>query len=832
MKKSLGIYEVFVLYTDPTTFDEDADFDNDGLTNSEEMILGSNPWLPDSDFDGIIDSKDENPTLTDANTGKDINYDVDIKVGKFDIVSQYVDLDGNINKNIYNYISGENKFTSQGDESVIYFYDKSGNVTTLITNTGKEQIANTYSYDNNNNLTAISHNDFRYDFEYDENDNLVHVGIGERALVGYSYDGNVPTSISYGNAAELEAVFDESDKLIAQKTNGITTYEWTYDENGNILTHRDVVEDITFTYDYNDENELASITASNGFAINYEQFEDIYEISYNLGGNIKTQTFESITEDKDEEEPEVIGSIVKLLSNGKLATIITDENTYTSTITLGEKKILETTYTMDDSLLSEIKYSDGSSISYSYDDKGNITEIYENNKLTESYTYDSLNQLVREDSAKSGTTTVYTYDNAGNILETKKYTYTEDKLGKLLEKNTYTYSDSEWKDLLTEYNGQAITYDEIGNPISYRDGYSFKWQNGRQLASLQNDGIEIKYTYDASGIRTSKTINGTKTDYKLNGSTIVAETTKDKTTWYDYDASGMPVGFTTEEASYYYKKNAQGDIVAILDSDGNEVAGYSYDAWGNITHISGDEEIAKLNPFRYRGYYQDDETGLFYVGSRYYDPEIGRFINADVPGSMILQGDSSILATNLFAYCFNNPVINSDHSGMVVTPANVIGAVVGGILGAVGGYFLSRWFADKLGLGGWKKTAFIIGVTALVSATSATIGYFIGPYIAKAWGTWSSRLAGLVRQSYSSIGKLTSQKLSHINVSKHLWGKVLSKVTNAGIESLIHQGIRHGTWTLSSNGSIQILWKHKGQIIEITGKVVDKIFKVGSAWVR
>lgn len=92
-----------------------------------------------------------------------------------------------------------------------------------------------------------------------------------------------------------------------------------------------------------------------------------------------------------------------------------------------------------------------------------------------------------------------------------------------------------------------------------------------------------------------KTVNGVKTDYTLNGTTIIAETTNGKTTWYDYDTSGMPVGFSTDEQSYYYKKNAQGDIVAILDGDGVELASYVYDAWGNIIAVSGDEQLAESN---------------------------------------------------------------------------------------------------------------------------------------------------------------------------------------------------------------------------------------------
>jgi RHS repeat-associated protein len=237
--------------------------------------------------------------------------------------------------------------------------------------------------------------------------------------------------------------------------------------------------------------------------------------------------------------------------------------------------------------------------------------------------------------------------------------------------------------------------------------------------------------------------------------------------------------------------------------------------------------VGAENPIRYRGYYYDTETELYYCQSRYYNPEWGRWLNADE----VFDEGSGLLEGNLFAYCANNPVNYSDPDGHVVTPANVIGAVIGGVLGAVGGYFLTRYLSDRLGLKGWKRTAFIVGLTAVITASAAAIGYFVGPYIAKAWGTWSSRLAGLVRQSYKSIS-ITQQSMRHINVSKHLWGKVLNTVTNSGIESLIHQGIRHGAWTILKNGSIQILWKHKGQIIEITGKMIDKVFRISDAWVR
>ena len=125
----------------------------------------------------------------------------------------------------------------------------------------------------------------------------------------------------------------------------------------------------------------------------------------------------------------------------------------------------------------------------------------------------------------------------------------------------------------------------------------------------------------------------------------------------------MPVGFTVDEQSYYYKKNAQGDIVAILDSEGVELASYTYDACGNITTVSGDKQLAESNPFRYRGYYQDNESGFFYLQSRYYDGVVGRFLNADT------QANDGVIGTNIYVYGLNNPILYCDYDGKIAIPA-------------------------------------------------------------------------------------------------------------------------------------------------------------------
>ena len=140
---------------------------------------------------------------------------------------------------------------------------------------------------------------------------------------------------------------------------------------------------------------------------------------------------------------------------------------------------------------------------------------------------------------------------------------------------------------------------------------------------------------------------------------------------YYYDAAGRPVAirvfarnnasesFSSEGVIYYLQTNLQGDVVAIYNKDGTKIYEYAYDAWGNIIKsaqvATGGSDAHAVNPFRYRGYYYDIETGLYYLQSRYYNPEWGRFLNAD--GYVNANGD--LMGYNMFAYCSNNPVMCS-----------------------------------------------------------------------------------------------------------------------------------------------------------------------------
>lgn len=199
------------------------------------------------------------------------------------------------------------------------------------------------------------------------------------------------------------------------------------------------------------------------------------------------------------------------------------------------------------------------------------------------------------------------------------------------------------------------------------------WQNGRRLTSLQQGSNSISYKYNSNGVRTSKTVNGVEYTYEYLGGLLMHETRGDKTFDYCYDASGQLYAVyykataTAAPETYYFSHNWRGDIIGIYNTQGTLVVSYEYDAWGNVisvadsngNSINNDNHIANLNPFRYRGYYYDSETGLYYLMSRYYDPVTHRFVNADG----YFQSGGNILDTNMNAYCRNNPVMYSDPNG-------------------------------------------------------------------------------------------------------------------------------------------------------------------------
>ena len=275
---------------------------------------------------------------------------------------------------------------------------------------------------------------------------------------------------------------------------------------------------------------------------------------------------------------------------------------------------------------------------------------------------------------------------------------------------SFGYTNPSWPDLLTSvtsgsttkdilYEGQSQTSDlpSSGNPVTYYNGrdYTFTWTKGRQLASATVDGKNVTYTYDMSGVRTSKTVDGTTYNYTTLSGKVMRQQWGDKSLEFVYDDGNQPFAMIYNDGStttlYYYVLNAQGDVIALLNADGTLAASYNYGAWGNYSvHDDKGAKITKasfighINPLRYRGYYYDRETRLYYLQSRYYDFAICRFINADTFATTDANG---FLSANMFAYCENNPIMWIDPTGhflseiigFVKTAVDEIGKAVGAL---------------------------------------------------------------------------------------------------------------------------------------------------------
>ena len=217
----------------------------------------------------------------------------------------------------------------------------------------------------------------------------------------------------------------------------------------------------------------------------------------------------------------------------------------------------------------------------------------------------------------------------------------------------------------------SISYNSIGCPTAW-NGYMAVWSRGK-LAMLSKSGTPIKYNYNALGQRINKTYSGS-TDYSCEFSydasgRLVCETKYsdsgsviDKII-YLYDVNsiiGMVHTLNGVESTYYFQRNLFGDVIGIYNTNGVKVGGYAYDAWGNHAVTLDTNGIATRNPIRYRGYYYDTETKLYYLNARYYNPEWRRFIS---PDSTEYLDPESVNGLNLYCYCNNDPVNYADPSG-------------------------------------------------------------------------------------------------------------------------------------------------------------------------
>ena len=523
----------------------------------------------------------------------------------------------------------------------------------LDSETNRLDVTTTYKY---NDVGAKIQEKFDiYEFNYIPHGELESVKVSGKTKVSYSYDDeNKLLSESYANGDTVRYEYDDNGNLARQYHNDDTSPYVTYSYNTNNELTQKINSDTGLKYVYGENNSVSVYKISDNTLVQ-SYTEDVTEANEENGIEAKTDVTESHFGDtysyttKDNSISYQYGDnslTFSAKSNDKSQTV-------SDSVKLNGTTAVESKYSYDENgnVLTK-SYGKSTSIANTYDSKNRITSTAYAGKTT-NYTYDVNSQLT----AVSGTnySASYAYDNRGNITnKTINGTST-----------TFTYSNSDWKDELTAVNGTPLTYDENGNVLTYGNK-SFTWNTGRNLESIIDGNNKYSYTYDENGIRTSKTVNGVTTYYNTKDGVILSQTDGTNTMYFQYDNDNTPVGIVLNGTQYFYITNQMGDVIGITDTQGNALVQYEYDEWGKIGSITTtnntDEEntLANINPLRYRGFYYDNETGYYYLQSRYYDANLCRFINADDYNYL----DKDIVdGLNLFAYCNNDSVNRFDLDG-------------------------------------------------------------------------------------------------------------------------------------------------------------------------
>ena len=333
---------------------------------------------------------------------------------------------------------------------------------------------------------------------------------------------------------------------------------------------------------------------------------------------------------------------------------------------------------------------------YWYDAMGNICHYRQNNKH-KYYKYNNRNFLIEEKITnnldKVTKITNYYYNENGNLMERT----IKNGSNEVINLDYYTYNDDN-PFCTYQHNNKKIYYnidrieryieeDSDHNVIS---GKVFTW-NGYKLMSTQvykNSNVEtlINYDYNPLGLRSSKVINNLLTQYIYEGNKLIEEITPDYSMKYLYNSQGI-YGFikktATTESYYYYLKNIMGEIIGIINHRGKVIVQYEYDAYGKLLSTTGTQAntIGVENHIIYKGYYYDDETQLYWVSSRYYSPELCRWIS---PDSIEYLDPESVNGLNLYCYCFNNPIMYKDSSGHYPEPIGLFGDMISGFSESLG----------------------------------------------------------------------------------------------------------------------------------------------------
>ena len=607
----------------------------------------------------------------------------------------------------------------------------SSSAITMSTKDGEENSIQVYR--TNGLVTKVkADGDLWYGYQYDAKGRMLYSTLCGLTLARAEYNDayTTKTSIINNNSGQVKTTKDLLGKVLSvEKTvNNVTTsIVNTYDEKQRLKTVTESEGNSTVTYGYDDLDRPVSCYKSDNCneSVTYDNYGKVSEKVSNTTSGTTTYNYtytndskKTLSKIKLVEDNITITPKIDCLGRNTGKTIGSAVNDTISYLKLGNRAT---------NIPVSVKYVDNSHIRYKYDRMGNICAVYENDILVVEYEYDKLNRLARENNRLLNKTVLFRYDNRGNMLSRTEYAYTRKNNDELQEIDgnviKYTYYPF---DRLISCGNYTFVASIIGIPTEHK-GNSVVFE-GDKMAQYGN----CFFTYDAFGRRTAKRDSRTSEvstinfNYDVNGSLV----SQSNGISFIYDHNSL-IGFKYSDTKYFYRKDILGNIIAIVDTSGNVVVKYVYDAWGNHKVLSPDGTentdstfIGNINPYRYRGYYYDTETGLYFLQARYYDPEICRFISMD---DVTYIDPETIGGLNLFAYCNNNPVMNVDPYGnsflaaMLITAGVLIlgGGAVGGIAAAsTGGTSTDIWAGIGKGM---------LAGTILFAGVALTVGSFYVP---------------------------------------------------------------------------------------------------------
>ena len=696
------------------------------------------------------------------------------------------EVNGEVLKTEYEYSRGltMSEKTSDHRKTVYgYDYDTDGK-TGMSSDDDGEANGTTYKY-TKDMLTTVSHNGIDVDYTYDGQGRTLETKIAGEIIESTVYADGVTANdldtatITFADGTVLRTATDRKNrkKTVQDVTGGTAVDVLKYEYDGNtdkLKKATDNIGNIIYEYDTDEKNPKTTYALHGERVVLTETYTDkdlLDKSAVQIGNTIEEYAYGyDETPEHDLVDVMLPNDVKQTLGRDALGrthsisqvvgnTTLTDENRYY--LKYGDRTtdyVSSVRFGINGSLDEQLKYK--------YDKAGNITEIYKNGLLTSRYAYDKLNRMVREDNKEMGKTIVFAYDVGGNILSKSEYGFT---LGSLAEKQPvsvmlYSYKANGWRDQMTAYNGEKCVYDAMGRPTTYRNK-TLAWSRYGTLASYNGN----TYTYDANGIRLSKTdtVKQVTTKFFISGTKILGMTIGSNKLLFRYGVNGIQ-GFSYNGQEYIYRKNIQGDITHIFKLTNGVLAlaaEYKYDAWGKCEVTEVDNSgIGDINPIRYRGYYYDKETALYYLNARYYDPEVGRFISAD--STQFLE-PNTVNGLNLYAYCGNNPVMNVDPSGRFILAALAIlggvlfGTAMGGVFGglsemAAGGNFmdgfwggLASGFISTVGLALCGAIgAFCLPLGLAVAGLMGVAGSYVGSIITNGIKTDWDRDNGFLNKDF------------------------------------------------------------------------------------